>query len=527
MNAFNAPRDLLAAYGRELQLVVDADTLRISAASASVTQALGHAPDTTVGMPIAAIEASLADATFWDGVRAGDDAELQAAETEWQCADGGALPVLKWTRAASYAGKRCVVVSARDARDGRGDTLALTALAAQLRTTLEATADGILVLDRAGRIVNMNHRFARLWRLPSHLPVEGGSRDIGDVMADSLADPASHRALFGALEAADHEETFDLLSLTDGTWLEQASRPHRMEGRVVGRVLTFTDVTKRHLAESELKRHRDHLQDLVAEQLADLRDAKELAERASRAKSEFLSNMSHEMRTPMHAILTFSGLGESRASGGDGDRLRGYFERIRSSGERLLRLLNDLLDLAKSESGKLELDLGTHDLHQLALESIAELDVLARAKNVAIGIESVAADTTATVDGLRYGQVVRNLLSNAIKFTPSGGHISLRLIATGGPDSDSVLPATLALEVADSGIGIPEGELDLVFDKFVQSSLTRTGAGGTGLGLAICREIARAHGGSVEARNNAEGGATFTFSVPRLVTTNAVVPAAA
>ena len=230
MSSSTPPQELLLAHGREMQLTVDADTLRIAAASDSVSRALGHEPGALIGMPIGDIESSLADASYWDGVRGGDDAGLEAVESAWQRADGRPLPVLKWTHGVRDAGRRWVVVCARDSRDGRGDTLALAALAAQLRTTLEATADGILVLDTTGRIVNMNHRFARMWRLPPNLPMEGGSRDIIDFMADALADAASHRALFAALEACDAEETFDLLSLTDGAWLEQASRPHRMDG---------------------------------------------------------------------------------------------------------------------------------------------------------------------------------------------------------------------------------------------------------------------------------------------------------
>jgi len=137
--------------------------------------------------------------------------------------------------------------------------------------------------------------------------------------------------------------------------------------------------------------------------------------------------------------------------------------------------------------------------------------MLAVAKHIDFQCDLPDHGVIAQVDGLRFGQVVRNLLSNAIKFTPTAGRICVRLTEI----DEQVNGSGLCLEVVDSGVGIPEHQLDVIFEKFVQSSLTNTGSGGTGLGLAICREIMHAHMGSVSAHNNPDGGATFRLLLPR------------
>ncbi len=510
---------LLLDHAQELLLLVDPATQKVRAANRHACTRLGYAAESVTDMRITDIESALSDAAYWDEVEAGCLAPMEAASSLYRHADGTLLPVTRSVVPAADAGGQWLVVRARESPPASVEEEKDERISTQLRTTLEATADGILVFDRQGRIINMNHRLARLWSLPDPLTRGGDGPAILSFMAGMLPDGAVYSRSLDAILAQDAAETRHVLTLTDGTILEQKSRAQYSAGSCIGRVFSFTDITDRTHAELELLEHRDRLQELVAEQLADLKYAKEVAERANQAKSDFLANMSHEMRTPMHAILTFSSMGESRAADTPVDKLRGYFERIHSSGERLMKLLNDLLDLSKSEAGQLALDIGPHDLRMLIEDALAECELLARSRQQRLEFKLLAGSAIAAVDGLRFGQVVRNLLSNAIKFTPPGGHISLRLLdaetSLGEQAGDQVSQPALQLEVCDNGIGIPDDQLEQVFDKFVQSSLTKTGAGGTGLGLAICREIMIAHGGSIGARNNPGGGATFTLSLPR------------
>ena len=247
----------------------------------------------------------------------------------------------------------------------------------------------------------------------------------------------------------------------------------------------------------------------------EIMQAKLNADRANQSKSEFLANMSHELRTPMHAILSFASMGEEKVFDATPEKLQQYFSRISESGERLLALLNDLLDLSKLEAGAVQCHFKPHNVVKIVNTVLQEMSALIKQKGVNIIHECPDVDARVVCDSEKIMQVVRNLLSNAIKFTPAGKSIFLHYAATSVPAANSASQVSaLALSVIDQGIGIPDDELSSVFDKFVQSSKTKTGAGGTGLGLAICREIIDRHEGIITARNNDYGGATFEFKIP-------------
>ncbi len=238
-------------------------------------------------------------------------------------------------------------------------------------------------------------------------------------------------------------------------------------------------------------------------------NAKNQAEEANMAKSEFLANMSHELRTPMHGILGFASFGLDKlqqASSIKLEKILDYFLEIQSCGNRLLALINDLLDLAKLESGKLKYIFENVSLSTLVDTIIKECSTLTEEKKITISFSHPDFDDVSVLDSNRIMQVIRNLLSNAIKFSKTKSVIAIDI-----QDRNN----DLELSVSDNGMGIPDDELGLVFDKFMQSSRTKTGAGGTGLGLPICRQIIAAHGGKIWAKNNPQGGAVFFALIPK------------
>ena len=266
-----------------------------------------------------------------------------------------------------------------------------------------------------------------------------------------------------------------------------------------------TEIRARQQAEETIRRHNEHLEATVQERTAELQHAKDAAEAANRAKSEFLANMSHELRTPLNGILSFADFGIEEATTATPETLRSYFEQIVQSGRDLLPLLDNLLDLAKLEAGKMLFDLKPADLSLLMTKVVDEFRSLASERHLTLRYLLPGDTIEVCLDAPRILQVIRNLVSNAVKFSPPGGTVTLSI----RQEAHSVVVC-----VCDQGMGIPEAELETIFDKFIQSSRTRTGAGGTGLGLSICREIIMTHGGHIWAENGPDGGAVLSFALP-------------
>ncbi len=228
------------------------------------------------------------------------------------------------------------------------------------------------------------------------------------------------------------------------------------------------------------------------------------AQDTARTKAEFIANISHELRTPLQSILGFSELGLMRSR--DQSRLAGMFSDIHTSGQRMLTLVNDLLDISKIDSALSQVAFTCVDARQLVRDVESELSPLLRARCVMFDARLPVNPVMLQADVMRIHQVLRNVVANALKFSSPGQKIIVGL--------DVVSPDTAHFFVQDEGCGIPQNELENIFEPFVQSSLTKDGAGGTGLGLAICMRIVQAHGGSIHAKNIPAGGAVFHIELP-------------
>ena len=235
------------------------------------------------------------------------------------------------------------------------------------------------------------------------------------------------------------------------------------------------------------------------------REARDAAEEASRAKSEFVANMSHELRTPLQSILGFAELGMLR--GRTQPKLAGMFEDIHSAGQRMLTLVNDLLEVSKLESTVGTFHMERIDLRGVVRPVIRELEPWLERSHLMMDLRMPDLPLVAKkADPLRFQQVIRNVVANAFKFSPPGSTITLEGYAD--PQGQT------HLVVRDEGPGIPPSELHSIFEAFVQSSKTKDGSGGTGLGLAICRKIVEAMGGRIFAENVPASGAAFHIILP-------------
>jgi PAS domain S-box-containing protein len=364
-----------------------------------------------------------------------------------------------------------------------------------VRAALDTLAEGLLIMDQDCRIALANRAFAQVvGREADSLMGSSASTLAWERESTDRKMPASALPWKAAIEQNATQSNCTLhLCDTAGvrrTFIVNCSPVAGARGKARGALASFEDVTP--LIEKEIE----------------LRKSKQAADEANRAKSEFLARMSHEIRTPMNAILGFTDVLRRGYEDSEAERLE-FLSTIHSSGQHLLELINDILDLSKIESGKLEIELTRCPVHQIITEVIAVLGIRAKDKGVDLSFEwDGPAPETILTDPTRFRQVVTNLIGNALKFTEKG---SVRLVAR--LDRSPQRPMLL-VDVIDSGIGMKPEALAKIFNPFTQadSSITRR-FGGTGLGLSISRQCATALGGDLSVRSEYGNGSTFTFSV--------------
>jgi PAS domain S-box-containing protein len=457
-------------------------------------------------LALCALAAAFASGAAW---QASGTARIGAAHASALIGGAAMSLLLSW-----LCGQRAAALRAEQAeRDCAVDRALLNGMVA-------SAMDAIVSVNDEHRIVIFNAAAEAMFGRPAQAMI---GRPLDELL------PARHRhAHAGRLEVFRR----------DGMTIQRMGRPGRVFGmradgtefpieasisktQALGRQLAtviMRDVSERLRNEEDLRRHRDHLHEMVKERTAECHAALVQAEASNRAKSRFLANMSHELRTPMHAILSFSDLGRKRATSADPDRIVSYFESIRSSGRRLKDLIDDLLDLAKLEAGRTSLEVSELRMKEIVRDALSRFEPQLRERGLGAEVRCMVADDTLAADAGRIRQVLHHLLANAVKVTPAGGVVHVEI-------EDTVLPAStdpararvpaLRTSVVDQGAGIPAGELEAVFGNFVQGSAAATGTGGAGLGLALCREIVALHGGRLRAFNRYDGGAVLEFVLPR------------
>src|SRR6266545_1662084 len=274
-------------------------------------------------------------------------------------------------------------------------------------------------------------------------------------------------------------------------------------------------------SEKQLQRallEKDFLNSQLQASNKQLEHARTVAEYANRMKSQFVANMSHELRTPLNAIIGFSYILKQELKGPLSDEQHNYMSRIYDSGNYLLKLLNDILDNAKLEAGRLELQCEPTQLEPIIQDAQMTASSLTHGKPIVLRQELADDLPLVYVDRMRVSQVLLNLLSNAIKFTDRGSitmrvYVAPTLQSTNGRSSAE--PSYVVVEVEDTGIGIADENLDMIFEEFRQADETLSRRyGGTGLGLPISKRLVELHGGELSVSSKLGHGSNFRFTLP-------------
>lgn len=362
-----------------------------------------------------------------------------------------------------------------------------------ISATLESTTDGILVTNEKGRLIMWNQKFADMWRIPAEVLQSGEHTRLQDVTGAQFEKPAVFRERIMAIYASSLSETFDVLETADSRFFERYSKIQRVDGKNVGRVWSFRDITERKRAEGE----REQL--LVRE-----RQARERAELETRMKDEFLATLSHELRTPLNAILGWANL--MRETNDEREIAEGL-EVIERNARAQTQIIEDLLDMGRIISGKVRLDIQRVDLLSVINSAIESVKPTSAAKEIRV---TAALDPLAgpiSGDPARLQQILWNLLTNALKFTQRGGRVHVVL---------ERVNSHLEISLTDTGRGIDPDFLPHVFDRFRQADASSTREHrGLGLGLAIVKNLVELHGGSVRAKSpGINKGSTFTIALP-------------
>jgi PAS domain S-box-containing protein len=476
---------VLRRFSRDMLLVLDAQDLRVAEVSDEFLKRLKYSRERVVGRVITEFDIGLSAMVFWDQYQRGMEDSIEASESEFVTADGGEMTVAKDVRRFTEEDREWLLVVIHDNSQAKRDQEICSRLSAQLKATLEAAGDGILVIRGNGQVMNMNRRFSAMWGMPDHI-LEGGSTAVHDWIVEQLVEASIYHHIIANLGEQMDNDDFFVLELKNGKVFELRVFPQLSFEDVEGYVLNFHDVTQ----------HVQYEQALILE--------REKAEQSSQYKSDFLSNMSHELRTPMNAILGFSQLMEmdeelSAAS-------RGYVQEMLKAGNHLLDLINEVLDLSHVESGHVQLEIEEIDIDALVEECLTLVRPLADQREVSLSYHNIL-PTIIKTDRKRLKQVLINLMSNAIKYNRYNGSVS---IETEYPEAER-----LAIRVRDTGAGIAAARMAELFQPFSRLGADKSHIEGTGIGLVLTRRLVELMSGEIHVHSMVGEGSCFSVFLPQ------------
>ncbi len=382
--------------------------------------------------------------------------------------------------------------------------LELKGITYRLQAIFDNVTDGIIVVDKNCKIVSMNMSANKIYGYQNN-EIIGSELNLImksvflKIAISGLKDKDTERKVanyetVAICKSGKHIPTEVGISLMDFSGYEHY-------------LVTVRDITERKKSEEELNDYRLHLESMVAEQTKDIAASRDAAMAGERAMSAFLANMSHELRTPMHGVLSFANIAIKKIDTVPVEKTKEFLNEIKNSGNNLLDIINDLLDLSKMKAGMMEYQYSRILFSNIVKNIERQMSAMADRENVSLNISIKGDEIYFDMDEMRMTQVVRNLYANAIKFSDSGTQIDL--------DIDYSADEKLVFSIFNHGVPVPDDENELIFKNFLQSSNTKSNAGGTGLGLPICKEIIESgHNGSISVVTGIQDGAKFVVTVP-------------
>jgi PAS domain S-box-containing protein len=372
------------------------------------------------------------------------------------------------------------------------------------RVLVESNIDALMTTDVLGRISDVNGQAELLTGLPRE-------ELVGTLFKEHFTDPAIAEEAIRRVVAEGRVSDYELTMQTRHGMVNvsyNAMTFRDTNGHLRGVFASARDITEKRRLREELEQRN-----------VELEKQNQLVREASRLKSEFLANMSHELRTPLNSIIGYSDFLATQKGGRFGPKQREYLQDIRNSGNHLLELINDILDLAKVESGRMDLHPEPFSPKQAIAEVCSVVKRMAEEKHLRLRSSVAPRIATVSLDPLRFKQILYNLVSNAVKFTDPDGQIDVRV--------KPVDPNWFRLEVADTGIGIAPKDFPRLFREFEQLD---TGPGrhyeGSGLGLSLTKKLVELHGGTIGVKSQVGRGTTFEIVLPASLPARSAEPSA-
>ena len=399
------------------------------------------------------------------------------------------------TRRINYKGYSCVVGFFRDITERRQAEEEIKQSLSLLKATLESTADGILVVDKEGKIVSYNQRFIQMWRIPQSVIATRDDNEVLSFVLNQLKEPDIFLSKVKELYSKPESESYDVLDFKDGRVFERYSMPQQIGDDVVGRVWSFRNITDRKMAEEEIRKLNEELEQRVIERTAQL-------ETANKELESFSYSVSHDLRAPLRSIDGFSRIVLEEYADKVDDEGKRLLNIVRGSTKKMGALIDDLLAL--SRIGRKDIEFSKVDMNKLIGAVYEEIRTNMSESQFQFDIGQLP---SAYGDPIMIQQVFLNLLTNAIKFT---GNKDAAVIEVGGHSGEN----ENVYYVRDNGVGFDMQYADKMFGPF-QRLHTDKEFSGTGIGLAIVQRIIQRHGGRIWAEGKVNEGATFYFTLPK------------